>query len=332
MVKDLSVLIVYYHGEEYIEECLSSVSSNLSILELDYEIVVLDNECSSCSEEILNRMKSKFSIKTISLGRNVGFGVGNNLLANHSLGRMLFFLNQDTKVVESTPELRQYVCEPNAEAVFVPLIFNRDMTYQKQIFRYPSLLSLAAEMLFAKDLIGATLGAKRRKNTLDSSWQNQEISLERRYPSGAAFIIDRETYFRSGGFDKRIFLYHEECLLFFNMKSSVLFINFLRCLSVIHYGGTGKPFSSERLAQYWKNLLYVYSSIVGNSKGRRLRVFLFGVMLKTGILLRQICWFIGLKVPYSPSSRGYRSRFTERREEVLKKLKQVKTLLKEREQ
>jgi len=329
-LKDLSVLIVYYYGEEYIEECLSSVSRNFSTLELDYEIIVLDNECSQHSEETLNRMKSKFSVKILSLGRNVGFGAGNNLLADHSLGRMLFFLNQDTRVVESSGEFREFICKSNNETVFVPLIFNGDKSYQKQIFRYPSLLSLAVEMLFVKDLIGVTLGTKRRKKTPDSSWQNQEISLQRRYPSGAAFIINRDTYLRSGGFDESIFLYHEECLLFFNMKSNVLFINFLQCLSVIHYGGTGKPFSSERLAQYWKNLVYVYSSIVENSKGRRIRVLLFEFMLKIGILLRQICWFIGLKVPYSPSSRGYRSRFTERREEVLQKLKQVKIMLKER--
>lgn len=87
----VSVIIVNYNGEKHLDDCLSS------LLTQDYtaiEILVIDNNSTDHSEEIIRKYKE---VKLIKLRENVGLAEGCNIGARNSKGEFLCFVNNDMK-------------------------------------------------------------------------------------------------------------------------------------------------------------------------------------------------------------------------------------------
>ena len=95
---DLSVIIVNYNVEYFLEQCLNSVimaSENLNV-----EVFVVDNNSIDGSVKML---KKKFpSVLLIENKKNYGFSKANNQAIEKARGRNILLLNPDTVVEEST--------------------------------------------------------------------------------------------------------------------------------------------------------------------------------------------------------------------------------------
>ena len=76
----VSIIIVTYHSEKYITDCLNSLAK---ITYPNYEIIIIDNNT-----------------------KNLGYATANNLAALKAKGQYLFFLNPDTQV---TPDFLDYL-------------------------------------------------------------------------------------------------------------------------------------------------------------------------------------------------------------------------------
>lgn len=90
-VKTVSVIIVNYNGERYIDDCISS------LLYQDYpvlEIIIVDNNSTDRSEEVIRKYKE---VKLIKLKENVGLAEGCNVGARVAKGEFLCFVNNDMK-------------------------------------------------------------------------------------------------------------------------------------------------------------------------------------------------------------------------------------------
>jgi GT2 family glycosyltransferase len=88
----ISVIIVNLNGEEYLGDCLDSLSAQTF---RDFEVIVVDNGSTDSSLEMLK--KDYPWVKLVVLGTNTGFSKGNNIgLEASSSSRYVATLNNDT--------------------------------------------------------------------------------------------------------------------------------------------------------------------------------------------------------------------------------------------
>lgn len=303
-LSNVSVLIAYYHGEKVILDCVSSIDRLLGSEQIPHDILIFDNESSPTSCATLGELSKSRGVSVVSCGKNIGFGPANNELALAATGDYLLLLNQDT-VTASIGELRSFLNRRDGNTVAVPLLRNANGTRQPQIFRYPTLASATAEAFGLKNLAATA----RQRHWRTCSDQTTSLAgrwpLQRRYPSGAAVLVPRKAFEDAGGFDGRIRLYHEECLLFHHLGEMDMSCQMIPGFVVSHFGAGGEEFSSERLCLYFVNLCRSYQSIVSGRRAARFRVIAFSALTVLGLRLRIVLLLMGLPVPYSPAARAY---------------------------
>jgi GT2 family glycosyltransferase len=89
----ISIIILSWNGERWLEKCLPSIL-NQEISE-NFEVLVVDNGSTDGSADYV---KQNFpAVKVLELDRNYGFAEGNNQGLKHADGEYLVFVNMDTK-------------------------------------------------------------------------------------------------------------------------------------------------------------------------------------------------------------------------------------------
>ncbi|WP_431212759.1 glycosyltransferase [Puia sp. P3] len=93
----LSVIIVNYRVQYFLELCLRSVQK--STQDVESEIIVIDN---NSEDDSLAYLRPLFpSVKFIANTENTGFARANNLALKQARGKYILFLNPDTIVPEN---------------------------------------------------------------------------------------------------------------------------------------------------------------------------------------------------------------------------------------
>ncbi len=95
--KTCSVCIANYNGENTLADCLKSVRSQIT--SLNVEIIVHDDASTDRSLEIL---KKSTGIRVIRSLKNLGFCKANNRMASAARGDFLLFLNNDAILVQDS--------------------------------------------------------------------------------------------------------------------------------------------------------------------------------------------------------------------------------------
>ena len=93
---DLSVIIVNYKSEKYLESCIESIyNSTKGVL---FEIIIIDN---GSDKEIDKVIKNFNRVKLIKNRKNVGFSAAANQGIEKSVGKYILLLNPDTKILNN---------------------------------------------------------------------------------------------------------------------------------------------------------------------------------------------------------------------------------------
>jgi GT2 family glycosyltransferase len=98
-MKNLAVIVLNWNGEKYIEECLSSFSTQSYT---DYDLFFVDN---GSTDKSLAMAKKHESIKIIETGENLGFAGGNNVAIKQALKygyKYIALINPDTVLTKDT--------------------------------------------------------------------------------------------------------------------------------------------------------------------------------------------------------------------------------------
>ena len=90
----LSVIVLFYHGEQWIKPCIESLQRQ-SLLRNKYEIILVDNGGSTPS---IKKYEGQDNIKTLYFDKNQGFAGGNNMALAHANGEFILLMNQDVVV------------------------------------------------------------------------------------------------------------------------------------------------------------------------------------------------------------------------------------------
>lgn len=194
----LSIVIVSYNSERFLQDCLVSVYNTLKKITL--EIFVVDNNSKDTSVAIVRNLFPKVYLVTNK--KNVGFGAACNQALRRIQGNYILIMNPDVYVHPNTLfSMLSYLKKHNGIGILVPQLRFSDGRLQYSCRRSPVLFGHFAKMLFPRSKLTAhyLMLDKDHSKIQDVDW-----SL------GAFLLVRREVFQDIGYFDERFFLYFED--------------------------------------------------------------------------------------------------------------------------
>ena len=227
---DCSTIIVSYNTFDLTAEAVRTALQSGSGLQ--HEVIVVDNDSPDGSG---NRLRSEFERDTrvvvLDMGTNAGFAAANNEGARRATGRVLFFLNPDTLVLDrAIPVLADFLDRTSDAGAVGPRVLNPDRTVQRSTSTFPSPLSMVRHRfpVFAR---------QRRPATVPTP---VDVVV------GCAFALRREAFDAVGGWDERYFMYSEENEICLALLGKGLRSYIVPDAEIVHFGGQS---SKDRYAE-----------------------------------------------------------------------------------
>lgn len=191
MEPKVSVIIVNYNGDRWIEVCLTSL---LKQTYKNFEIIIVDNGSTDSSLSKINKYCPR--VKMITNKSNLGFAEGNNIGYGSSSGKYILLLNNDTEVEENF--IKNFVDvfreKPEAGIAQSKIILMKD---KKSIDSCGSFWTDTTFMYY--------VGNGKNKNVDYYNKPFKVFSVK-----GASMLIKREVVEKIGLFDPVFWNYYEE--------------------------------------------------------------------------------------------------------------------------
>jgi len=264
----VSVVIVNWNGERFIERCLVAL---LAQTVKPHEIILVDNASTDSSLDIVRRFPS---IRLLAQDCNTGFARGNNLAINRvsAESKWIALLNPDAFVAPHWLEALLGAAESHPESdVFGSKLVNASE---------PALLDGAGDAYHISGLVWR----KRHGDPVSTPGESEGEIFS---PCAAAALYRRSVLLEMGGFDEDFFCYVEDVDLGFRLRLAGH-----RCLyvpkSVVYHvgsGTTGGQHSDFAVYHGHRNLVWTF---VKNMPG-----LLFWLLLPLHLVLNlvSIVWF-----------------------------------------
>ncbi len=229
-----SVLIVGYRNRAHLEACIGGALR--SVGDLAAEILFIDCSNDGSAEFVRERFPS---VRVLDFAGNLGFGRGNNHLAEHATGEYIVLLNPDT--IPTGDEIARLVrfadAHPRAGACGGRCVFPNQT---------PDLGS-HQPMLDVGGMILATIGlARARRGALPvGATQPQPVAVI----SGAFMLVRGDLWRKLGGFDELFFMYTEEVDLCRRIADAGFELWADPSIVMIHDAGSGDPDNPRKRLQ-----------------------------------------------------------------------------------
>jgi len=280
---DLSILIVTWNSERWIDRCLRSIPAACEGLR--YEVVVHDN---ASSDATLTLVRDAEVIRSTT---NAGFAAGTNSALAASRGRYVFLLNPDCELAPKALTLLFQFLEshPNIAAA-APLLIDDVGEVQRefQLRRLPTMRTFAAEVLMFDKLF------PRNSATASYRYRDLDLTEPRRIeqPAAAALLLRRSAIDQVGSFDEQFapawFEDVDFCRRLAEAKQEVWVVP---SASARHFGGASlEHISFAGFVDIWYRNMWRYARKwmrPGQAEALRL-------MIIVGMLLRCVSHFVGL--------------------------------------
>ena len=185
----VSIIILNYNGEKYLEDCLESIFRETKC---DFEIIVVDNNSPDKSG---NKFSKKYqNCKFILNEKNEGVSEGLNVGIKNSNGEYIVLLNNDLIVAPKWLDYLFEAYEKNGSGLYQP-------KFLKMSDR--SIIDSAGNLI---NIFG--FGFSREKGKKDILKYNsiEEIG----FAAGTCMFTAREIFDKVGYFDKKLFAYNED--------------------------------------------------------------------------------------------------------------------------
>lgn len=198
----VSVIIVNYNGQEFIGECLDSV---LASTYRNFEIVVIDNASTDGSLSYLKKKYGKNKkVRIIKSEKQLYFTGGGNLGAKKAKVEKLFFLNSDTvidknclkELVKFTGKQKKYLVQPKI------LVYGHRKRSEGSLANARIIDNVGGKYSFW----GFGYGLGRGETDHGQYEQNRRLD----FVNGTAFMIDRNFFWKLGGFDESFRYFYED--------------------------------------------------------------------------------------------------------------------------
>ncbi len=243
--KQLSIIIISYNTKQITIDCLSSIFESLQGSNLDVEVMVIDNNSSDGSVEVLQRMqKNHRELRVIVNKENTGFGKANNQGVELAQAEMILLLNSDTIVLHNAIEKLYSFYQVNNYAFVGGKLLNQDLSLQASAGRFFSLPVVFAFLFLKGDALGLTRSSPSHTTVTD-------------WVSGACIMTTKKIYQQLHGFDEGIFMYMEEVDLLYRGKKAGHTTGFYPEAQFIHLGSASSN-KTYPILQVYRGLTYFY--------------------------------------------------------------------------
>ncbi len=257
---DLSVILVSFNDRKHLEKCLQSLKDFL--LEVDLEIVLVDNNSSDGSPDLI---KNKFpEVKLLCASENLGFAKACNLGISASSGEFVLFLNSDTiaEVQALSVLLDEMKRNPSIGAVG-PALLSEQGTYQ---------VSFGKRVDFFSEFIQKGFFNLYYAKKLKSDQTVREVG----WLSAACLLVRRKALEEAGCFDENYFLYFEDIDLCYKIRQEGWTLRFCPQVQISHIGGTStSAVKNSSRYHYRKSQIYFYRKHNSRLSQAMLRVYLW---------------------------------------------------------
>jgi GT2 family glycosyltransferase len=219
--------MVTFGAREWVERSLAALVEHTDV---DFELVVVDNGSTDGTLDVLRALEGA---TVLEAGRNLGFGVANNLAALHARGELLCLLNSDAIVPARWTRLSDTFADPSVGAV-VPVYVAPDGRVQE------------AGAAVHDDALVVPFGVGDVP-----AW---EFPRDVQYGSAACLVIPRRLFTELGGFDAAFSpAYFEDTDLAFRIWSSGRRVVLDPSVRVEHAQGASSRSLDEAVARRERN-------------------------------------------------------------------------------
>lgn len=273
---ELSVIIVNYNVQFFLENCLHSVINAMKGIE--GEVIVVDNNSVDGS---LKMLQQKFpEVKVIANQENLGFSKANNQAIKEAKGKFILLLNPDTVVEEDTFKICVdfFNSNPNAGGIGVMMLDGKGNFLPESKRGLPT-----PAVAFYKIFGLSTLFPKsKRFSQYHLGYLPKDQNHEIEILSGAFMMIRKEVIDQIGMLDENFFMYGEDIDLSYRITQAGYKNYYLANTSIIHYKGESTKKSSI-------NYVYVFyraMAIFAKKHFSQTNAKLFSFLINLAIYLR----------------------------------------------
>jgi GT2 family glycosyltransferase len=274
----LSIVLVCWNNNSYMDACLKSLYE--TGMKNSFDIVVVDNGSTDGSQQMLAEKYPE--VQLIQNAGNVGLGKASNQGIEHTKGKYVLLLNNDTIVngqsFDAMIELLDK--EPKVGAVGGKLL-NPDGTIQAGYNHFSS--------LFQELLVATRLGEWIRPGYPAVMDANEVKSVD--WMGSACLMVRRAALDQIGVLDEGYFIYGDETDLQYRLKKAGWEVYFLPQATTIHFGGRSMNRWSRRKMVYRGKMLF-YQKHYGS-----LQTFLLRVLLAILSVVKSLAWAVMYLLP-----------------------------------
>lgn len=272
----LSIIVVNYNVEFFLEQCLLSVKQAIS--GLDAEVWVVDNNSVDGSVPMIRK---RFPwVKLIESKENVGFSRGNNLAIRQSKGEYVLLLNPDTVVEEDTfTKVVDFMDQhPDAGGLGVKMIDGKGNFLPESKRGLPT-PAVAFYKIFG---LSALFPKSRRFGKYHLGFLDNNEVHEVEVLSGAFMLMRRKALDITGLLDEDFFMYGEDIDLSYRITQSGFKNYYFPHTRIIHYKGESTKKSSINYVFVFYRAMVIFARKHYSEKN----VKLFSLFINLAIYLR----------------------------------------------
>lgn len=228
---DLSVVIVNYNVQYFLDQCLDSVKRASEHLKV--EVFVVDNDSKDGSIEMVSKKYPE--VRLIANKENVGFSKANNQAMEIAKGKYILLLNPDTVVGEDTLDKTFSYMEAHPETGGLGI----RMFDGRGNFLPESKRGLPSPMVAFYKIFGlsALFPKSKRFGQYHLGHIPEDQTAEVDILSGAFMMMRKEALVKTGLLDETFFMYGEDIDLSYRIQLAGYNNVYFADSSIIHYKG-----------------------------------------------------------------------------------------------
>ncbi len=269
----LSVIIVNYNVEHFLEQCLISVKSAMK--NVDGEVFVVDNNSIDGSVKMV---REKFpEVKLIANKENVGFSRANNQAIKKAKGEYILLLNPDTVVEDDTfTKVVRFMDEhPDAGALGVKMVDGSGNFLPESKRGLPTPEAAFYKMFGISKLFPRSKRfAKYHLGYLDEN-ETHEVEVL----AGAFMLIRKEVLDKIGLLDESFFMYGEDIDLSYRIIKAGYKNYYFPETRIIHYKGESTKKSSVNYVIVFYKAMVIFARKHYTQKNAKLFTALINVAI-----------------------------------------------------
>jgi GT2 family glycosyltransferase len=270
---ELSIIIVNWNTQEYLDRCLACVYQAEDGIDMD--VWVVDNASSDGS--VLMVKEKYHEVNLIQNRENAGFSRANNQAIQQSAGDLVLLLNSDAFVERDCLRSLMAVMQNDKKTGVVGgRLLNQDGSLQRSCFSFPTLATELWQTLWLDRLFPASKVFGKYLMTYWSMDDFREVDVV----MGAVMLLRRQALNQVGLLDERFFMYSEEVDLCYRMIKNGWKVQYVPEASSVHiWGGSSQKVKAATLLRLYQSRVQFFRKHYGTGSA----VLFKGIILFNGL-------------------------------------------------